>query len=417
MIRHLAGLLLTTSVVAQSTFAHYVLVEPAPGAPAEVHAVDPTSGAVQGVHTMGNGWEPLAIAHDPFDGDLFVALDDGAGQTRITRLHDVVGSWVPFPMGSVPRRAGDLAVCFGALFVAVEGQAGGLHRLPRRGGPATLEQSVPGLSAMMSFSPETSTLALARSGAPGTPTPFSGTAMYDVNLGYYPFPMTSFSDPLNRTIVGIVDLPTALPRQLLAFDDGSFALYTSFATPALTPLATSQTGNAALHPSGPYAVDAMVLGGSPPRLSVLDPWAATLTPVSVALPGRPVDFAPGLSRSAGALSFGASCGPVLLGISYAGAPQRGSSMSINLPSAPSMPLLLALGLDDFDGGALPAPLPGGCALEVRPDVVLLLPAGATWSLAIPANPTLVGTVVFSQLLLYDPAGMSTTQARAHRIGL
>ncbi|MFN3244849.1 MAG: hypothetical protein ACE37K_25330 [Planctomycetota bacterium] len=420
MLRHLASLLLSVPLVAQATFSHYVLTEPAPGVPAEVYAVDPATGAAVLEVSLTISGEPLAIVHDGFDGDLVVALDGGAGQSLILRLHDLQGSWAVLPMGTVPGRVCELAVALGELIVAVEGANGGFWRMPRRGGTAVLEASVPNLTAMMAFSPDTGPLALARSGVPSSPTPFSGTALYELVTGYYPFPMTNFSDPLNRTIVGLVDLPTALPRQLLAFDDGSFALYTSFG-PGLTALSISQqNGNVAMHPQGPYGTDAMVLGGSPPVLSTIDPWGQTISAVSLALPGTPVDFAYGLSRSARSLRFGAPCGSPVVFQSWTGVPQLGSTLTTAGSNEVHAPYLLVAGLDDYDFGQLPAALPGGCSLQVRPDLVQFLPTGAsgfsTFALTIPSSVTLVGTVVFTQWLRYDPAGLSSSSTAAHWIG-
>jgi len=421
MLRHLATLLLPVSLVAQATHPHYVLTEPAPGAPAEVYSVDPLSGSAQLELTMNVTWQPLAIAHDPFDGDLFVALDDGLGQSQVFRLHEVFGAWAPIALAGVPGRVCDLDVASGELILAVEGPNGGLFRMPRRGGVPTFQESVPNLSAMMAFAPETSLLALARTGVPSSPTPFYGTAMYDLLNGTFPFPMTNFSDPQNRTIVGLVDLPTALPRQLLAFDDGSFALYTSFGAPVLQPIAASQAGgNVAMHAQGPYASEVLVLGGSPPVLSTLDPWGQTLSTVSLALPGTPVDFASGLSRSARSLRFGTPCGPLTVLQTWSGVPQLGGTLTVSGTNAPNAPLLMVAGLDDYDFGQLPAALPGGCALDVRPDLVAFLPSGASgfssFALAIPQTPSLVGTVVFTQWLRYDVAGLSTSSTFAHWIG-
>jgi hypothetical protein len=65
-------------------------------------------------------------------------------------------------------------------------------------------------------------------------------------------------------------------------------------------------------------------------------------------------------------------------------------------------------------------LPGGCFLEVAPDVLLLefasLAGVVVETIPVPALPALIGTIVHTQWAHYDPSGLSTSNAYAHWIG-
>jgi hypothetical protein len=84
-------------------------------------------------------------------------------------------------------------------------------------------------------------------------------------------------------------------------------------------------------------------------------------------------------------------------------------------------VLFIAGLDDVGLGLLPAALPGGCPLEIAPDLVQLeiTPnSGRAWrSIPIPPLPSLVDTIVHTQWAHYDPMGISTSNTFANWIGL
>ena len=141
---------------------------------------------------------------------------------------------------------------------------------------------------------------------------------------------------------------------------------------------------------------------------------------SVTLPGAPVDFAPGISLSAHSEFFGSGCGAVSLSQTWSGLPQLGNTFQVGVSGPANTPVFLAGGLTDFGGGVFPAPLPGGCLLEVSPDAVLfaMLAANghANYAVNLPASTVYAGTVLFFQWVHFAAAGLSTSDAAAHWIG-
>lgn len=426
-MRLLVPLLLAGVGAAQATFPHVVLTElPGGTTRAQLVAIDPGSGAATPLAGFASDAQvPLAVTIDPYDGDLLVALAAGSGQSAIVRLDAVGGALAEFPLATLPGPVVDLTVLGGDLLVAVDAPGGGLYRAPRRGGPAALVLAQPNLTAMQAYGPAGSVVTLAWTGRPGTAQPDSGTGLFDVGAGAFVFGPHAFPNPTGRVTTGVVDLPTGVPRQVLAFDDGAFALFAGLLGPGLMPIATTPAippgGAVALHAASPYSVAPLGLGGAAhPFLYELDPWSGTVTRRSAALPGAPVDVAPGLERIAISQGYGAPCGAVALAHVWSGLPQLGASVVSTVHGPANALVLLAGGLDDFAAGLLPATLPGGCPLEVAPDVVLALVTGATGfaqhALTIPPVPTLVGATAFLQWAHYDAAGLSTSAAAAHRIG-
>lgn len=427
MLRAFVPLVLACAGAAQTTFPHVVLTELPGGAPrAQLVAVDPATGAPTALGGFASdALLPLAVAFDPYDRDLLVALATGAGQSAIVRLDAVGSAFAEFPIATVPGPVVDLTVLGGDLLIAVDAPGGGLYRVPRRGGAPALALAWPNLTALQAYGPAGSVVMLAWTGRPGTAQPLSGTGLYDVAAGAFVFGPDAFPNPTGRATTGVVDLPTAIPRQVLAFDDGTFALFAGLIGPGLMPIATTPPvppgGAVAMHSAGAFSFIPMGLGGAAhPFLYELDPFTGAVVPRSAALPGVPVDFAPGLDRAAISHGYGAACGPVALAHSWSGLPQLGTTLVDAVQGPPNALVLLAGGLDDFAFGLLPAPLPGGCPLEVLPDVVLAFvtsPAGfASQVISIPATPSLVGTTAFLQWVHYDPAGLSTSAAAAHRVG-
>ena len=221
-------------------------------------------------------------------------------------------------------------------------------------------------------------------------------------------------------------MPTAVPRQLLTFGDGSFAMFSGFLNPPVQPLSIGPGlagGATALHSRDPYAADVIAIGDvAYPFLYSVDPWGGPQVQLSQALPGSPIDFDFTVGSAAFSLQRGQACGGESLHQYTAGSPaQLGGTLSVYVQAAVGLPVLFVAGLDDFGLGALPTALPGGCSLEIAPDLVLLefVPNGGVVVEAIPVPPlpSLIGTIVHTQWAHYDPLGISVSNAYAHWLGI
>lgn len=420
--------LVTAAAVAQSpTFPHIVLTQ-LTGAPvaAQLVEVDPVLGTVQPLGGFpSNTLPPLALAVDPYDGALLVALDQGAGTSSIVRLQRVGSGLVELPVAQVNGRVTELSVFDQDLFAAVDDATGGLYRMPRRGGAATNVFPIVNLTAMHGYAPSANFVMLAWTGRPGTPSIDSGTALLDLATSTFVFGPDSFANPNGLEVTGVVDLPTAVPRQLLCFTDGSFALFAGLISPTPQPVPTTPPipagGAVAMHPAGPYSVSPIALGGSAfPFLYSVEAFSGTVTVLSAALPGAPVDFAYGLPTFAHSETFGDACGATALAQGWTGLPQLGTTLGLQVQGPPNSLVILVAGLDDFAFGVLPAPLPGSCLLETSPDFlqahVSNVAGAAVQPLQIPASPSFVGTVVFTQWAAIDLFGFSVSSAVAHWVG-
>ncbi len=414
-------------LVGQSqTQPHFVLIALAGNPAAQVVQVDPVLGTSQSIGAFpSDSLAPLAMVQDPYDGDLLVALDQTGGMSHIVRLHRFSGTYLEFSMAFVPGHVADLVISEDTLLIAVDDAAGGVYTAPRRGGAATLALPQANLTAMNAFGQGLATLALAWTGRPGTSVLDSGVGIYNVPQSIFYFGPFSFGNPGNVEITGVMDMVTAVPRQVLSFDDGSFAVFSGFTTPALqsVPVIPALPSGAAtaFHARGPYSFDGVAIGNAAyPFLYSIDPWSGALSQLSMALPGSPVDFSLGLDLAAHSLPRGQECGAQSLQQWSASPAQLGGTLSVQVHAAVGLPVLFIAGLDDFALTTLPAVLPGGCFLEVVPDVLLLefasLAGVVVETIPVPALPALIGTIVHTQWAHYDPSGLSTSNAYAHWIG-
>ena len=417
--------LVAASLARAQSQSHFVLTE-LPGAPvALVLAVDPVTGVAQPLPGFASDTlSPLALTQDRFDGDLLVALDEGSGTSRVIRLHRFAGTYLEFPMLSVPGKVVELAMANEDLLIAVDDANGGVYRMPRRGGSATLIVSQANLTAMNVFGNDG--IALAWTGRAGTSVVDSGVGVMGVAQLQWWFGPFSFPNPTGREITGVLDMPTALPRQFLGVDDGGMDLFSGFSTPYSQPVSFSPplpVGAAtAIHPRGPYSLDPAVLGNSAyPFLYTVDPWSAAVMNVSLGLPGSPVDFAWGIQATAHHVPYGTACGVQPLQQTLLSNAVIGGVLSVAVDASPFLPVLFAAGLDDFGLGVLPAALPGGCELQVSPDVVSLDFAAASGTaikaINVPGIPALLGSIVHTQWAHFDPAGFSVSSAFANWIGV
>ncbi|MCC7062365.1 MAG: hypothetical protein IT456_06135 [Planctomycetes bacterium] len=426
-MKGLAAALLATTLVAQApTYPHLVLTRTAGTSPAtQVLSVDTTTGVVLPLSGFpSDSLPPLAITIDPYNGDPLLALDLGT-VSRLVRLQANGTGFVEVHLTDVPGTITDLAVQQDRLLAAVDGTAGGLYHIPRRGGSAQLVHAQPNATTLHGYGPYGTVALLGWTGRPGSGAIDSGVVLVDSDTGLALLGPHTFPNPTGMNLTGAFDLPTGVPRQLLSFADGTFALFAGLIGPP-QPLVTSPVvppgGAVAMHQVAAYAVAPLALGGSAfPFLYEVDPWTGNVSLRSPALLGTPIDFATGLELGAQSLEYRTRCGPVSLTQTVQGIPQPGNTLTIGLQGLANDHGVLVLGLSDFAGGGSPLPLPGGCDLDVAPDAVVLRLTDAfgvaSQSIAVPAGTGFLGVVLFAQWLHFDPLGISVSGAFAHRIGL
>ena len=426
-MKHLAATLLATTLVAQSpTYPHLVLTRPAGTSPAtQVLSLDTTTGAVLPLSGFpSDNLPPLAITIDPYNGDPLLALDLGT-VSRLVRLQSNGTGFVEFRLTNVPGTVTGLAVQQDHLLATVDGATGGLYRLPRRGVSAQLVYAQPNTTTLHGYGPYGTVALLGWTGRPGSGAPASVVVLVDSETGQALLGPHHFPNPTGLDLTGAFDLPTGVPRQLLSFADGTFALFAGLIgppQPVVTLPVIPAGGAVAMHQVAAYSVAPLALGGSAfPFLYEVDPWTGNVSLRSPALPGTPIDFASGLERGAQSLEYRARCGPVSLSKTVQGLPQPGNTLTIGLQGLANDHAVLALGLADFAGGGSPLPLPGGCDLDVVPDAAVLHLTDAfgvaSQPIAVPAGPWFLGVVLFAQWLHFDPLAISVSGAFAHRIGL
>jgi hypothetical protein len=424
---HVAALLLVAAAHAQAQTAPIlVLVEQPPPVLGALYEVDPVTGAVAPLAGFpGLFATPRAVAVDPYNGDVIL----------VRELQTPGG---PAPQWSRWRRVG-LAAWTGATFfqtdcrqIAVQDQrlpcvtGASLASVTRRQSTPTLLHVQPNLDAMDVEAPG-ATIAVAWSGQPGTTQADSGTALVDGITGALLAAPATFPNPSGRTTTGIVELPTAIPRQLLSFSDGSFAMFAPAIAPTPQAISTSMPipsgGAVALKAGGSAAARPLALGGAAfPFLYEIDPFSGVITLRSAALPGNPIDFAIGIDRTAHVVAFGSACGPAAVQALPTNPPTLGSTLVLSAAGQPNAILLLMLGLDDIAGNTLPTPLPfaGGCLLHITPDLLLAFATGpsgqASHAIPLPSGPQFVAMPLFAQWAQLDVAGFSLGEANAYFLG-
>lgn len=425
ILRSVAPILFALPLQAQTAdYPHLVLTRlPGSNPSAAIVAADLSLGTVSQLGRFAaDTLPPLAIALDPFDRHVLVAVELQPGTSRIVRLEPSNSGFVQHPMCDVAGRVTSLWVLDDDLFVASDG-GGGVLRAPRRGGPATLAIPTANLTAMNGYGPNGPSLVLGWTGRAGTANPYSGVALVDAWTGQPYLGPHTFGAPANVELTGAVDLPTGVPRQLLSFADGSFWLFAGLIGPPIpvTPSVPIPPGGAvAMAPIANFGAGPLVLGGAVfPYLYSIDFWSGQVALRSPALPGDPVDFCHGGDRNAHGYRFANGCGAISFSQTWTGYPSPGTtfSMQVLAPFSPSPFLLLCLGLTDFPG--LPASLPGGCRIDVGPDAVALHPlvsGTATQPLTIPGGPGFLGTLLFAQWFDLGAAGIATSDAVSYQIG-
>lgn len=357
------------------------------------------------------GLPPLALAVDPTDGSLLLALASGS-QSRIVRL---APSGAELLLGDVPGSCRELLVDRLGRPVAITGGAqGAVFRLPRSGGQRQLLQAVPFASAAGAMTPMVSNVLLASDGSAGPPARDPALGDFDCENGGFQGGQQALVGFTPLGITGLIDLPTAVPRQLLAHDDGSFSLYSTMlpgnplpvgSTPVLPP------GGAAAMKTHDRVLGLVLGSSSSPYLRAFDPYAAlggafAFTAAFGPLPGDPVDYALLPGAGAAVWPFGGACGSAAelhLDARSGGPPQPGNAaFALGLDQAvPLQPALLVLGLLELP----PLPVANGCSLSVLPQFLALHVADAGGQaqqpLPLPNQAGLLGLVVFAQWLQLD----------------
>lgn len=425
------ALLLTALASAQVAPGNAVVMVRQPGTPAtQLLAVNLTSGATSPLPRFpADVLTPLAVAIDPIDGEMVLAMDAGSGISRLFRY--TMAGGVPAgerAMGDVPGHVTELGFTGNQLIASVDGLQGGVWRMPRNGGTPALAFPLPHLSAMLSWGAGQHG-AVAWSGSQGPPTSDAGVGIVDLLTGLFALGPDNFPNFAHPGITGVMDLPTALPRQLLSHTDGTVSLYTMFlSSPPLTIAVTPPVppgGCAAMKPMSPYGISPLVLGGSAfPFLWTFDAMAASPSRTLVAgpLPGDPVDFAVTQGSGAQVVFFGTACGSPPISISFQNLPQLGTpNFQIDLLAArANSPALLVLGFTDQLGGVLPYSLPGGCPLLVSPDAVSFHLTSATGTasrvLPVPVLPGLNGLRLYAQWLQITAGSFIGSGAMSIRVG-
>jgi len=373
---------------------------------------------------------PLAVAIDPYDRELLVALDLGA-TSRVVRLlptgTQLVGEIV---IGDLPGRCQQLSVIGDRLLATLDGPSGGIIGLPRRStGPAAMLFAQPRAAALHRFGPQQSQLVLAWSGDPAVPGADPGIGYVDLETASFYYGPFSYPSPSTAAITGIADLPTGASRQLVAFADGTYTVVMGGST-TTTPMPTNPpvpTGGAAsMYSDGGGPAGLAVGGAAFPFLYRIDAFTGTVTLVAGPLPGDPVDYAPAPSMLAQVLTFGEPCGLPAFGLGGSGGAPGLGNQFFQLDASGALAqqaLIFVAGFSDVRSFAtvLPLPLPGpGCPLEIDPLAVvfaLTSPSGtASLPLPIPGAGGFFGTLLFAQALQIDPAGFVTSPALVAQIG-
>lgn len=415
----LAGLVLAGPVMPQLAVSSgvHVVATRLPGAPATaLFAVDAIAGSVlQLPRFQFDVLPPLAVAIDPYDHHLYVALDRGDGTSMLVRLSPQV-SWLRADVlaAGVSGRVTQLACADDDLLVAVDSPTGGLFTLPRRGGALTRLLTQPNLTALQIVHQGAVYLQYAWTGRPGTAATESGVDTLHLQTGQPLFARSTFANPTGRETTGLIELPTGVPRYLLAFADGSLAQITLGGGLVPVPAVPPPAGGATALKTVGFSLRGLLLGDAAhPFLAEVDAFTGAYAVLSQPLPGAPVDFAEMRPSGAQAMQFGSPCGPVPLEALVTALAEPGRSAGIAVRGGPPGQLaVLALGLDDWAAATLPAALPGGCLLHVQPAAVLWQTfdsAGAArHPIPVPVDPALRDVRLFGQWL--HPGGALSVSA-------
>lgn len=393
--------------------------------------VDLTTGALGVLPSFPSaGFAPRALAIDPIDRNLLLALDTGSA-TQIVRLLPGGAAFQETVLGTVPRPCTGLLVDrLGNIAVAVGGAAGGVHRVDRHGGGTSRLRSLPFATALHS----SQQLAWSASfGVSGSASPPRAPAVGELELdgGQIQQGPDSFPGFTPLGITGVALVPTNLRLLLLSHDDGSFSIhsFTSGVNPVpISAVPVLPPGGAARMKIDDLGAGFVLGDAGNPQLWTFDVASAALgtmvlTAIGAPLPGATVDFAVRPRAIADVKTFAPGCGTAAelrIGrVGGAGDPALGNGgFAIGLFQAqPLQAALLVLGF-------LEAPLftlPNGCPVLVAPAAAALHVADgsgeAAQPLPVPPLPALIGTILYGQWF-QDDFGLpfATTPVAAIQVG-
>lgn len=374
---------------------------------------------------------PLAVAVDDLDREVLLAVDAG-GVSRLLRLGVAAGVISgERHIADVPGIVTQIVVEVGGdVVLAVDGAQGGLTRVPRYGGSPQRVLTAPHATAISDSGSLATWMVLAQAGADGPPPRDAQVASLTLPAATFSLGPTPLAGYRPRAITGVVDLPTALVRHLLAHDDGTVSMFEyGIGTTALALTPVLPPGATVAMKDGPDAFEPLVLGGAAhPYLKVFSFFGAPRQWRTLAgpIPGDPVDFDWAPAASAHVEILGTPCGATLpLQATYLnGWPTLGNArfaLAVAQASA-RQTAVLALGSSDqrYLGLALPLSLPGGCPLAVAPEFVVTTLASAQGiavvPLPVPADSRLSGLLLFGTWLQLHGASVATSAAFVLEVG-
>lgn len=403
MVDRFSHLLFSAAVVVLTAMPlasqQYVVASRLTGNPATVLTlIDVIPGVTIPISTFASAnLPPRAVAFDPINRGLLLALESGT-DTRIVRL-SLQGATVTFEQ-TLNQFAGivtDIAVDpASGLWAALDGPGGGLLLLSRTTGQALSFYSYPRTVAMEIAYSGTALI------VQQVPNGSAVLSFVDLATGSTIQTASMGTAPSARP-TGITDLPTGAIRQAVSEESTGLFRFEFLNTLSPWPLAPPLPSGSPVE-IGPGGQGIMILGGASfPFLATVPIFGNTLTTLSSALPGAPVDFAeqPGIGPAL--IRFGSPC-PSGGTWTSTGLPQVGSTtFALGLQGGvPSAATALLLGLSDLSafGQSLPWLVSPSCSLLTSAEIVLLTTStgtgSASFTLPIPAAPGFSGSIIFGQ---------------------
>ena len=394
----------TASTSAQVTSPRAVVLSQVSGR-AQLYEVDLATAKLTPLARFpGDTDRPLRIDRDPASGDLFVALAKGKSTTQFVRLSYSGTALVrSHDLGGITGICASLVVSDrGALFAGVEGPDG-IVRTERLGTKPAMLASARSPVAMSGYGTIIPYAWVVESARGSLPTQVRQLRfpLGNTQQGPYSWPK------LTTRITGMVELPTGAIRFLLTDDQGRLLVSTGLGEPqaiTMTP-ALPAGGTVALRSFGGLTVYS-VGSQAHPYLESSTGYGSTgsWTRVAGPIPGSPVDFVLVSPPAPEVVPMGHGCqkgARTAFELTGSGAPRLGSA-NFALRGAnsghPNAPGLLAFGARE-----LALPLPGGCSLQTRLDIVLVQLSDAnghfTQPLPIPSDTRLSGLSLPMQWLV------------------
>ncbi len=422
----LAGVLFAPFLSAQVPAGRVVVASalPGPAGGTALAVADLAGGAPVLIQSSpAQAADPLAVAIDPVDRDVIVAVRGAGNTSRIVRLHlsglSVVGETT---LAAVAGTVTSLGLGPEDRMIAVvRGTGGGLVEFDRRrpAAPVVLDAFDRGCGQEI-LGRQRDFAWLARCGGSGQPPEVRFVDLDSGLLTRAWLPLTGMPSP---ELTGFRQLPSRLPIGFVTDDSGTLSRV-DLATGAATALPVTPVlpagGTVAMREDPDDVTRAFVLGGAPHpflmSVGPLDP-APQWVNLTGRLPGDPVDF--DLAPDGVSVVFGDPC---QLRLAASGGASIGNPTAVVAANAVPGPIALGIGLDDRFAGPTPLPvLLGSCPLHIDPTVftvgVATSALGPGFSFVIPDSSSLIGAMVFGQLFQPDNTGvLRTSEAVVFHIG-